>query len=63
MCSLSERHLVKYDDLTRSALEVEQSYANIKAQKDTLTAELDEFKLGATSDAGGGSSKKRIRHE
>jgi len=43
---------------------VEQSYTSIKAQKDSLKAELDEIKLGATSDSGTeGSSKKRRRLE
>jgi hypothetical protein len=44
---------------------VERSYANIKAQKDSLKAELDEIKVGATSNSGmeEGSSKKRCRQE
>ena len=43
---------------------MERSYANIKAQKDSLKAELNELKLQATLDSGiEGSSKKRKRLE
>ncbi|KAH6670191.1 hypothetical protein B0J14DRAFT_114231 [Halenospora varia] len=50
----------QYHDIKRDISEVERSYANIKAQKDILMAELDEIKLGATSDS---ASKKRSRQE
>ncbi|KAH6668372.1 hypothetical protein B0J14DRAFT_161933 [Halenospora varia] len=54
----------QYHDIKRDIGEVERSYANIKAQKDILKAELDRIKLGATSDSDmQGSSKKRSRQE
>jgi hypothetical protein len=53
--------LVENDDLKRDIREVERLYVDIKAQKDSLKAELE---LGATSDSGTeGSSKKRRRLE
>jgi hypothetical protein len=56
--------LVKNNDLKRDIRKVEQSHESIKAQKDTLKAELEELKLRATSDSEvEGSSKKRRRQE
>ncbi len=41
---------------------VEQSYMNIKAQKDSLKAELEQLGVGAGLDSGvEGSDKKRQR--
>jgi len=43
---------------------VERSYTNIKAQKDSLKAELDDIKLRESSGSGiGASSNKRSRQE
>jgi hypothetical protein len=56
---LSHQHgLVKNDGLKRDISEMERSYANIKAQTDSLRAELE---LGVTSDSGTEGSRKR-RH-
>jgi hypothetical protein len=49
---------VKNDGLKRDISEMERSYANIKAQTDSLRAELE---LGVTSDSGTEGSRKR-RH-
>ncbi|PVH79448.1 hypothetical protein DL98DRAFT_589316 [Cadophora sp. DSE1049] len=52
----------KIDDLRWDMREVEQSYKNIKAQKDSLKAELERLGVGAVLDSGvEGSSKKRHR--
>jgi hypothetical protein len=68
MCSfdllISLTLLVKNNDLKQDIRKVEQSYESIKAQKNTLKAELKELKLWATSDSEvEGSSKKRRRQE